>query len=339
MTSHHPPPTSTTTGTTATMQAVVQDRYGEAHDVLRLQEVDRPTAGPDEVLLRVRAAGVDRGVWHLMAGVPYAVRLTGLRGPRSRVRGREVAGRVEAVGAGVRTLRPGDEVFGIGAGTFAEYATASVAKLAPAPANVSAAQAALVPVSGTTALQAVRDHARVRPGQSVLVIGASGGVGTFAVQIAKAYGAEVTGVCSTGKTDLVRSIGADHVVDHRRTDLAAEGRRYDVVLDIGGNRSLRALRRLLTPSGTLVLIGGEDGGRWLGLGRQLLAVLRSPFARQRLRMMIATEKRADLLALAEIIEAGTVTPVLDRTFPLAGTADAVTHLTDGRARGKVAVVP
>jgi NADPH:quinone reductase-like Zn-dependent oxidoreductase len=329
--------TGSPSAATATMRAVVQDVYGEA-DVLRAERIARPEIGPSEVLVRVHAAGVDRGVWHIMAGQPYAARLAfGLRAPRNRVRGRELAGRVEAVGASVTTVRPGDEVFGIGEGAFAEYARARAAKLAPRPAGLTPEQAAVVPISATTALQAVRDHGRVQPGQKVLVIGASGGVGTYAVQIAKAFGAEVTGVGSTAKLDLIRSVGADHVIDYETADLTADGRRYDVVLDIGGNRSLRTLRRLLTPAGTLVIVGGEDGGRWLGLGRQLTAVLLSPFVKQNLRMFVASEKAADLRALTELIEAGQVTPVVDRTFSLDRAAEAVAYLRDGRARGKVAV--
>lgn len=325
------PPVSTT------MRAVVQDAYGEA-DVLRSDRTARPAPGPSEVLVRVQAAGVDRGVWHLMAGKPYAVRLAlGLRAPRNPVRGRELAGVVEEVGAEVTAFRPGDEVYGIGEGTFAEFARAKASKLALRPGNLSPAQASVVPISATTALQAVRDHGRVQAGHSVLVIGASGGVGSFAVQIAKASGASVSGVASTEKLDLVRSLGADDVVDYRTTDLATLQRRYDVVLDIGGNRPLRTLRGLLTPTGTLVLVGGEDGGQWLGLGRQLLALLLSPFSRQKLRTFIASENATDLVSLAELIDAGEVTPVVDRTFPLAEAPAAVAYLSDGRARGKVAV--
>jgi NADPH:quinone reductase-like Zn-dependent oxidoreductase len=327
--------TDQSTGTT-TMRAVVQDVYGEA-DVLRLDRIARPAIGPKEALVRIEAAGVDRGVWHLMAGEPYAARLAfGLRRPRNPVRGRELAGVVEAVGAEVTTVRPGDAVFGVGEGTFAEYARARADKLAPLPAGLTAEQAAVVPISASTALQAVRDHGRVRPGQSVLVIGASGGVGAFALQIAKAFGATVTAVASTEKLDLVRSLGADEVVDYRRGEPPADGR-YDVVLDAGGNRPLRALRRMLAPTGTLVIVGGEDGGRWLGLGRQLAAVLLSPFLRQHLRMFIAKENAADLVVLAGMVEAGTLTPVVDRSFPLDQAAAAVAHLRAGRSRGKVAV--
>jgi NADPH:quinone reductase-like Zn-dependent oxidoreductase len=302
--------------TTATMRAVVQDVYGEA-EVLHPERVARPAIGPKEALVRVQAAGVDRGVWHIMAGKPYAARLAfGLRAPRDRVRGRELAGVVEAVGAEVTTVRPGDEVFGVGEGSFAEYARARAGKLAPRPAGLTPEQAAVVPISATTALQAVRDHGRIRPGQSVLVIGASGGVGAFAVQIARASGAVVTGVSSTEKLDVVRALGVDDVVDYRTTDLTALGRRWDVVLDIGGNRPLRALRKLLTPTGTLVFVGGEDGGRWLGLGRAITGLLLSPFTRQRFRMFVASENAADLVVLTEMIAAGTVTPVVDRTFQL-----------------------
>jgi NADPH:quinone reductase-like Zn-dependent oxidoreductase len=329
---------STTQGTgTTTMRAVVQDVYGEA-DVLRLDRIARPAIGPKEALVRIEAAGVDRGVWHLMAGEPYAARLAfGLRRPSNPVRGRELAGVVEAVGAEVTTVRPGDRVYGVGEGTFAEYARARADKLAPWPAGLTAEQAAVVPISATTALQAVRDHGRVQSGQTVLVIGASGGVGTFAVQIAKAAGARVTAVASTGKLDLVRSLGADDVVDYRATDLAALGRRFDVVLDIGGNRPLGTLRKLLTPTGTLVIVGGEDGGRWLGLRRQLTAVLLSPFLRQNLRMFVASERAADLEVLREMIEARTVAPVVDRAFPLDDAAAAVEHMSTGKARGKVVV--
>ena len=229
-----------TTGKT-TMQAITQDRYGEAEDVLRLEEIARPAIGEEEVLLRVHAAGVDRGVWHLMTGLPYPVRLAGygIRAPKTPVRGREVAGRVEATGPAVTALHVGDEVFGIADGSFAEYASARPGKLAPKPANLTFAQAAAVPVSALTALQAVRDRGHVQAGQKVLVIGASGGVGTFAVQIAKAAGAEVTGVGSTAKLDMVRTLGADHVIDYTRDDITAGGHRYDLILDTGGNRPLK----------------------------------------------------------------------------------------------------
>jgi NADPH:quinone reductase-like Zn-dependent oxidoreductase len=321
------------------MRAVVQDVYGETADVLRVEQVDRPTAGDGEVLVRVAAAGVDRGVWHVMAGLPYPIRLAGygLRAPRDRVRGAEFAGRVEAVGKAVATFRPGDEVFGIGAGSFAEYVVAPAGKVAPKPVGLSFEQAAAMPISASTALQAVRDRGRVEPGNSVLVIGASGGVGSFAVQIAKAFGAEVTGVSSTAKLDFVRSLGADHVVDYTATDIADGGHRYDVVLDIGGNRSIRQLRRVLRPRGTLVIVGGEGGGRVLGVGRQLRATALSPFVGQTLGTFITAENAADLVALGELVAAGAVTPAVDRVFALADAPAAVTYLTAGQARGKVVV--
>jgi NADPH:quinone reductase-like Zn-dependent oxidoreductase len=325
------------TGVT-TMQAVVQDEYGDTAEVLRLEQVARPEPGAGQVLVRVAAAGVDRGVWHLMAGKPYAARLAfGLRAPRQRVRGLEFAGRVEAIGAGVTTVRPGDPVYGTGAGSFAEYVVAPEGKLAPAPGSVPLVRAAAVPVSGSTALQAVRDHGGVTAGQKVLVIGASGGVGSFAVQIAKAFGAEVTGVARTDKLDLVRALGADHVLDHTVDDVTGGSARYDVVLDIGGNTPLRRLRRVLTPRGTLVIVGGEGGGRWLGMGRQLCAAALSPFVGQKLGFFVNRENAADLAVLTGLIESGQVTPTVDRTFPLAAAADAVTYLVEGRARGKVVV--
>ncbi|HJY02483.1 MAG TPA: NAD(P)-dependent alcohol dehydrogenase [Streptosporangiaceae bacterium] len=327
----------TTDGTT--MQAITQDRYGEAGDVLRLEEIARPAIGDEDVLLRVHAAGVDQGVWHLMTGLPYPVRLAcGIRAPKTRVRGREVAGRVEATGSAVTALRVGDEVFGIADGSFAQYASARPGKLAPKPANLTFAQAAAVPVSALTALQAVRDRGRVQAGQKVLVIGASGGVGTFAVQIAKAAGAEVTGVSSTAKLDLVRSLGADHVIDYTRDDITAGDHRYDVILDTGGHRPLSQLRRALTPRGTLVIVGSEHGGRWLGgSDRQLRALMLSPFTSQRLTTLICSENTQDLQALTELIESGQVRPVIDRTYPLSQIPQAIQYLRDGHAQGKVVV--
>lgn len=323
-----------------TMKAIVQDHYGEAEDVLRMEEINRPEIGPDEVLLRVHAAGVDRGVWHIMTGLPYPIRLMGygLRTPSTRVRGREVAGRVEAVGENVTTLHPGDEVYGIGEGSFAEYAPARADKLAPKPKNLTFEQAAATPISALTALQGVRDSGQVQSGQKVLIIGASGGVGTFAVQIAKAYGAEVTGVCSTTKVDLVRSLGADHVIDYTRHDITDAGQRYDVILDNGGNRSLTRLRRALTPRGTLVIVGAETGGRWLGgVDRLLRAPMMSPFVGQKLRTLTNSENARDLTVLTTLIESGAVTPAVDRTYPLSETPAAIQYMRQGHARGKVVV--
>jgi NADPH:quinone reductase-like Zn-dependent oxidoreductase len=321
------------------MKAIVQDTYGST-DVLELRDIGKPEIADDEVLVRVRAAGVDRGVWHVMTGLPYPIRLAGygLRAPKNPVPGMDVAGVVEAVGREVTRFRPGDEVFGIAKGSYAEYARAAEKKLAPKPASLTFEQAAVVAISGLPALQAVRDHGRVQPGHHVLVIGASGGVGTYAVQLAKAFGAEVTGVASGGKVDLVRSIGADHVIDYGRDDFAASGSRYDVILDIGGNASLSRLRRALTPRGTLVIVGGETSGRWLGgTDRQIRATLLSPFVGQKLGTFISSENYPDLLALTELIEAGKVTPVLDRTFPLSEAPKAVRYVEEGHARGKVVI--
>jgi NADPH:quinone reductase-like Zn-dependent oxidoreductase len=329
-----------TTMQAMTMQAIVQDHYGPAQDVLRIAEIERPVIGAGEVLVRVRAAGVDRGVWHLMTGLPYPVRFAGygVRAPKERVRGREVAGSVEAVGPGVTTLAVGEEVFGVCEGSLAGYARAEVGKLAPLPAGLSFEQAAAVAVSALTALQAVRDRGRVRAGHKVLVIGASGGVGTFAVQIAKAFGAEVTGVCSGPKADLVSSIGADHVIDYELGDIGRGGHRYDVILDVGGSRTLRSLRRMLTPRGTLVIVGAETGGRWLGgSDRQLRAMLLSPFVSQKLGTFICSENAADLLVLTGLIESGQVTPVIDRSYPLSEAPAAIRYLQDGHARGKVVI--
>ncbi|MCI4079504.1 NAD(P)-dependent alcohol dehydrogenase [Streptomyces sp. MMS21 TC-5] len=321
------------------MKAIVQDRYGPA-DVLRLDEVDRPVPGRGEVLVRVHAAAVDQGVWHLVTGLPYALRpVFGLRAPRVRTPGMDLAGRVEAVGPDVTRVRPGDEVFGSCQGSFAEYACAKEDALAPKPAGLGFEEAATVPVSGVTALKALRDVGRVRAGQRVLVLGASGGVGTYAVQLAKAFGAHVTGVCSTAKTDLVRSIGADEVVDYTQEDPVDGSRRYDLVLDIAGNRPLSRLRRALTARGTLVIVGGEGGGRWLGGNeRQLGALLLSPFVGQRLRSLAVMEQHhSDLRTLTELIEDGSVTPVVDRSYPLAEVPDAIRHLRGGQVRGKIAI--
>jgi NADPH:quinone reductase-like Zn-dependent oxidoreductase len=275
-----------------------------------------------------------------MAGLPYPIRLAGygLRAPKNRVLGADVAGVVEAVGNDVTRFQLGDEVFGIATGSYAEYARAPEDKLAPKPANLIFEQAAVVAISGLTALQGLRDHSKVRPGQKVLIIGASGGVGTYAVQVAKAFGAQVTGVCSTTKVDLVRSLGADRVIDYTKEDFADGERRYDVVLDVGGNASLSRLRRALTPKGTLVIIGGESDGRWIGgTDRQLRALVLSPFVGQKLGTFISRENHEDMIVLKELIEAGKVTPVIDRVYPLSEVADAIRYMRDGRARGKVVI--
>jgi NADPH:quinone reductase-like Zn-dependent oxidoreductase len=321
------------------MRAIVQSVYGSA-DVLHLEAVDRPAIGAGDVLVRVHAAGLDRGTWHLMAGQAYLMRLMGfgLRRPKQPVPGLDVAGTVAAAGENVTRFRVGDEVFGISQGSFADYACAREDKLARKPANLGFAEAAVLAVSGLAALQSVRDVGRVHAGQHVLIVGASGGVGTFAVQIAKASGAEVTGVCSTAKTELVRTIGADHVIDYTQEDFATGSQRYDVILDIGGNSSLSRLRRALTPSGTLVLVGGEDGDRWIGgMDRQLRALALSPFVRQRLTMKIPKEHYADLERLVELVEAGRLTPTIDRTFPLHDVPDAMRYLEAGQARGKLVI--
>jgi NADPH:quinone reductase-like Zn-dependent oxidoreductase len=320
----------------ATMKAVVQDTYGST-EVLELRDIPVPEIGDDQVLVRV---GVDAGVWHLMEGVPYLVRLvSGLRSPKDPVRGMEVAGTVAAVGAHVTRFGPGDDVFGTCAGAFAEFACADEDKLAPKPTNLTFEEAAAVPVSGCTALQAVHHRGAVGAGQRVLVIGAAGGVGSFAVQIAKAHGAEVTGVCSTTKVDLVRALGADHVIDYKVDDVAESDVRYDLIIDIAGNRSLSSLRRLLTDHGTVMLVGGEGGNRWVGrLDRPLRGVAWSPFIGQNFRNFIATEPLEDLLTLKDLIETGKVTVALDRTYPLGQVAEAIRRQKDGGARGKLVVV-
>jgi NADPH:quinone reductase-like Zn-dependent oxidoreductase len=322
------------------MKAIVRYKYGSP-DVLRLRDIDIPEIGDDEVLVRMHAAGLDRGVWHVMAGLPYPIRLAGfgLRAPKNPVIGSDVAGVVEAIGKNVRRFRPGDEVFGIGKGSYAEYVCAREDKLAPKPANLTFEQAAVLAISGSTALQALRDHAKVQSGQEVLIIGASGGVGTYAVQLAKAFGAEVTGVCSTAKAEMVRSIGADHVIDYTQEDFAKGEQRYDVILDIGGNSSLSRLRSALAPRGTLVITGGEGGGRWLGgTDRQLRALALSPFVSQKLGTFVNKENYEDLLVLKELIESGKVTPVIDRTYPLSEVPEAIRHLEEGQAKGKVVII-
>ena len=321
-----------------TMKALIHGAYGSPDDVLELRYIATPAIKDGEVLVEVHAAAIAGDDWHLMRGEPYAARLvTGLRKPRHQVPGRDVAGRVRAVGSAVTELQPGDEVFGWCDGAFAEHVAVPAANLEHKPANLTHAQAAVVPISGFTALQAVRDLGRVHPHQRVLVIGASGGVGTFAVQIAKASGASVTGVCSTTNTDLVASIGADHVIDYTREDFARHSRRYDVIIDLVGNRSLADLRHVLTRRGTLVLVGAT-GGRWCkGTHRFLGAFVLSPFTRQRLRPLIHRDRKRDLADLRELIEAGRLTPVVSAHFSLAELPEAIRHFANGHARGKVAI--
>jgi NADPH:quinone reductase-like Zn-dependent oxidoreductase len=331
----------TATGRETTMRAIAQDRYG-GPDVLELREVARPAPKDGEVLIRVRAAGLHRGDWHVMTGLPYLIRLVvptlGLRRPKTPVLGMDVAGTVAAVGGGVTRFQPGDAVFGWTDGAFAEYATAPQDQLAAVPATLGFEQAAVVPVSGFAALQALRDVGELQAGQRVLVIGAAGGVGAFAVQLAKAFGAEVTGVGSTTQLDLIRSLGAEHVIDYTREDVTDGTRHWDLILDTAGHRSLSRLRRALTPAGTLVIVGSEGRGRWLGgFDRNLRAVLLSRFVGQRLRMLSSTPRPRDLQTLRELVEAGKLTPVVDRTYPLAEVPDAIRHMVAGHVRGKLAI--
>ncbi|HXV70017.1 MAG TPA: NAD(P)-dependent alcohol dehydrogenase [Acidimicrobiia bacterium] len=321
------------------MRAIVQDAYGSS-SVLRLTEIDLPEIAANEVLVEVVAAGMDRGTWHSMAGKPYLMRIMGFgfRSPKNRVPGLDVAGTVTAAGSEVTRFKPGDEVFGISRGALAEYAAVREDKLAHKPANLGFEQAAVVPISGGTAIQGLRDSGHVEAGQKVLVIGASGGVGTYAVQLAKAYGAEVTGVSSTTKVDLVRSIGADHVVDYTRDDYLRGSEKYDLILDIGGNNNLSRLRRALTPKGTLVIVGGEEGGSLTGgFGRQLRALVVSMFVSQRLTMLASKERHKDLEMLRPFLESRQVIPVIDRIYTLAEVPDAMRHLAAGLTRGKIAI--
>jgi NADPH:quinone reductase-like Zn-dependent oxidoreductase len=315
------------------MKAIVLRSYGPVSG-LRIGEAPDPVPGKGEVLVGVRAAGVDPGVWHTVTGLPYIVRLgLGLRRPRSRVAGRDVAGVVAAIGDGVTRFRPGDEVFGVSDAGYAELVVTREDHLASKPANVGFEAAAAVPTSGVTALHAVRDAGRVGAGQRVLVIGAAGGVGSFAVQLAKLAGAHVSGLCGPDKAEAVRSLGADAVLDYTQGDPAQE---YDAVIDTAGNRPLRALRRLLTPRGTLVLVGGEGGGRWFGgIDRALRALLASMVRGQRLRPLLSVHKDADLRHLADLLAAGSLTPLVSRTFPLAEAAAAVTALEAGHTKGKL----
>ncbi len=322
------------------MKAIVQDTYGSA-DVLEFRDIEEPAVGDGDVLVRVHAAGCGPDVWHLMTGMPYLARLAiGLRRPKVGVRGWDLAGTVQAVGANVTDLRPGDEVMGIAeGGSFAELAVTRPDKLVPKPATLTFEQAGALPISGTTALRAVRDVGKVRQGQTVLVIGASGGVGSLVVQIAKGIGAKVTAVCGTSKADLVRSIGADDVIDYTLEDFADGSRRWDVIVDTAGRRPLSQLRRALTPKGTLVIVGGDGGGPWTGgfFRGVLRAPLVSLFVGQRLRGLNSKVKQEDLVTLTELIEAGTLTPVIDRAYPLIEAPDAIRYLEQGHTRGKVVI--
>lgn len=318
------------------MKAIVQDRYGSP-DVLELREIDKPVPGDDAVLVRVRAASVNALDWHLMRALPHLVRLSdGLRKPKQSVRGVDVAGEVEQVGKNVTHLQAGDRVFGHRSGAFAEYVAGRT--FVPMPANLTFEQAAAVPVAGCTALQALRDHGQLQSGQTVLIYGSGGGVGTFAAQIAKALGATVTAVTNTGNLELLRSIGADQVIDYNREDFTRNGRRYDLIVDLGGNRRVSTMRhRALTPNGTLVLVGAGRG-QWLGpVIRPVVAMAVSRFVSQRLVPFIAKVTKEDLLFLKDLIETGKVTPVIDRAFPLSETADALRYLEAGHARGKVVI--
>jgi NADPH:quinone reductase-like Zn-dependent oxidoreductase len=317
------------------MQAIIQDRYGGA-EVLEARDIDRPAIGDDEVLVRVRAASVHVGDWILMTGVPYVMRMgTGLSKPKNPVPGTDIAGTVEAVGTRVQSLRPGDDVFGWCTGAFAEYARAPEDQLVKKPANLTFEQAAAVGVSASTALQLLRDDAKVQPGQKVLINGASGGVGTFAVQIAKAFGAEVTGVCSTKNLELVRSIGADHVIDYTQQNFRDGDERYDFILDNVGDRSMADTRRALTPNGTLLSNGGgHAAGK---LGRTIRGFLASLVVRQQARPSVKTQNRSDLIALKELVEAGQVRPVIGGTYPLSQTAEAISQVAAGHARGTLVI--
>jgi NADPH:quinone reductase-like Zn-dependent oxidoreductase len=330
--------TTTTVAGGTTMKAVIQDRYGNS-DVLRVGDIDIPEPGDSEVLIKVHAAGLDRGTEHLMTGKPYAMRVaTGLRRPRNPVAGRDVAGTVVKVGSAVTRFAPGDEVYGVAPGSFAEYAVGPENKLAHKPTNLTFAQAAAVPISAGTALQALRDVGNVQPGHTVLIIGASGGVGSYAVQLAKILGANVTGVASAAKADFVRGLGADHVLDYNRDDFADGTNTYDVILDIGGGSSLKRLRQALNPRGTVVFVGSENTGNITGMGRQLRGMMLSLFVRQRLAMLLAKERATDLGQLTEHLEAGRLVPSVADGYPLAQAKEAMQLLEAGKVRGKVVIL-
>lgn len=321
------------------MQAITQGTYGSS-DVLALTTVDRPTIREDEVLIEVVAAGLDRGVWHLMSGMPYLIRAMGygLRKPTNPIPGMDVSGRVVAVGPAVTRFTVGDEVFGIGTGTFAEYAAAKEAKLAHKPANVSFEQAAVSAISGITALQALTTVGKVEPGQHVLVLGASGGVGSFTVQLAKHLGATVTGVASKAKLDTVRSIGADHVIDYTTQHIDDSDARFDLIIDTGGRNKLSRLRRALTPTGTLVIVGGEGGDRLTGgIGRQLRAAVLSLFVQQRLAFFVSKESRDSIEALADHLASGAITPTIGQQFGLAAVPAAIEAMEAGTLVGKTVI--
>jgi NADPH:quinone reductase-like Zn-dependent oxidoreductase len=323
------------------MKAIVQDRYG-GPEVLEFRDIDQPVPADNEVLVQVHAAGLHRGDWHVMTGLPYMIRLVvpslGLGKPKVPVLGMDVAGRVEAVGARVTRFQPGDEVFGWCDGSLAEYACAGEDHFAAKPAGLSFEEAAVVPISGFAALQGVRDVGEVQPGQQVLVIGAAGAVGWFAVQLAKAFGARVTGVASTTQVELVRSVGADEVIDYTRQDVTDGTRQWEVIIDTGGRRTLSQLRRALTANGTLVIVGGEGGGRWMGgFLRNLRAPVVSRFVGQRLRMLVSKERQEDLEALRELVEAGKLRPLIGRTYPLGEAPEAMRALEAGNTRGKIVI--
>ena len=320
------------------MKALTQDRYGTA-DVLELRDIERPKPLEGQVLVRVVAAGMDRGAWHFMAGEPYLMRLLGfgLRAPSVAVPGTNFAGEVEAVGPAVTAFKLGDEVYGATRGTFAEYAVAPIGNVAPKPPQLSFEQAAVLPYPTFVGMQALRDHGHVQPGQRVLVVGASGAVGTIAVQLATAFGATVTGVCSGGHADLVRSLGANEVIDYTREDFTDGSRAFDLILDIGGRTSVARLRRALTRTGTLVIVGGE-GDRWIGgTQRQMWATVLSAFVPQRLAAFVVKENARELLKMNELIAAGRVTPVLGQAFPLADGAAAVAAFETGDADGRIVI--
>lgn len=320
------------------MKAITQGSYGTADD-LELRDIDRPIPKDNEVVVQVHAAGVDPSILHLMTGKPYMARIAlGLSKPRNPVRGWDLSGVIETVGAKVTRFKPGQEVFGSGDGTLAQYACARADKLAPKPGNLTFEQAAALPVSGVTAHQALSGRARPKPGQKILVIGASGGVGTYAVQLAVSQKAEVTAVCGPGNADFVRSLGAAHVIDYTSGEITDPKQLFDIILDTAGNRSLSLLRRALAPRGVLVMVGGEGGGDWVGgMGRQLRGYALSPFLGQTLSNLVARVRHKDLLDLKKLAEDGTIAPVIDRTYPLDEAVAAIKHLETGHPRGKIVV--